>query len=235
MNIDPRQSRETPNPLIQELLHAIAQPLTSLQVCVLLRDLPPLDRDRSTNLVGDMADQVTLLSRLFETLRQVLNAETDPPRINEDALKLLLPSLLTHWRKSALERNVTLLLDGSPVEPCCSAGLRGGALETILQEVFAAALESTPSQGSISVALFRQSDDASCQLRLLGGSLLSPASFPGRFSLPTAKTLLDSEQQHFTYTLNPFAATLDFPSSAQLPWGASSIADPRAASGGEAE
>ena len=208
MNLDPPLSRKSLSPLVQELLHAIGQPLTSLQLCVLLRDRPSLDRVGSITLMRDMADQVTLLSRLFATLRQLLDAEADPLRITQDDLNLLLPKILPQWRQSALQRDITVMPTGlRAVDPPRPFPAHRGSIEACLQEIYAAALESTPDRGSIAVILTTHPGGV-CRLRIAGGTLLPPASFLGRFALPAAKTLLDSDTQEFTYRLNPFEANL---------------------------
>ena len=211
MNLDPTQMRHTCqplNPLVQNLLHAMGQPLTSLQMCVLLRDRPALDRLDFPTLLDDMADQVILLSRLFGTLQRVLDSEVPPARITAAELELLLPSILPQWRQAALQRDITLLVTGvPPSSPTASRRAPRGSIDTCLQEIVAAALESTPDRGSITVTLAPASGATPCQLRIAGGNLLSEASFPGRFALPAAKTLLDSTHQVLTYSFNPFKAT----------------------------
>ena len=208
MNLDPAQSPNSPSSLVQELLHAIAQPLTSLQLCVLLRDRPSLDRIDPMTLIDDMAGQVTLLSRLFETLRRVLDAEADPPRITANELALLLPSILPHWQQTALRRDITIIASGvHTVEPSRDARAHHASIKACLHEIIASALESTPDRGSITV-LPTMHPGGLCRLRIIGGTLLSKASFPGRFALPAAKALLDSDTQEFTYRLNPFEANL---------------------------
>ena len=208
MSVNPRESRDTLSPLVQELLHAIGQPLTSLQMCVLLRDRPSLEHTGSQSLLHDMADQVTLLSRLFETLRQVLETQPALPSVTERDLEYLLLDILPEWTEAALQRDITVNIAGLQTPPPRRRGRpHRGSIETCLQEIFAASLESTPDRGSLTVTLALQAG-APCQLQILGGNRLSATSFSGRFALRTAKTLLDSDQQEFTYSLNPFQANL---------------------------
>lgn len=229
MNSDRMQSQETQSPLLYELLHAIAQPLTSLQMCILLRDQPSLDAQAISPFLHDMADQVTLLSRLFETLRRLLDTDSSP-RITADQLERILPKILLRWHQAALERNIALLSTGVPaMAPTQQASSPGDPVETCLQDIVAAALESTPDRGSMTVTLVRQTDAVLCQLWIVGGTLLSEASFTGRFALPAAQTFLHSDDQEFTYHLNPFEAHLILHAPASRVAGAPGMLHPRSA------
>ena len=208
MNIDQRQGRETPGALVQELLHAIGQPLTSLQMCVLLRDRPAWDHTEVASVMHDMASQVTLLSRLFETLRRILDAEP-APRVTLDTLERLLSGFLPRWQQTARQRNITITTSGLQTGSVIGRGqIPRDVLATCLEEILAAALESTSDNGSIAVTLISQSVALPCQLRILGGTLLSEASFAARFALPAARARLNSAQQEFTYGRSPFEAHL---------------------------
>ncbi len=208
MNIDQQQGRETPGALVQDLLHAIGQPLTSLQMCVLLRDQPAWDLTEIASVMHDMAGQVTLLSRLFETLRRILDVEP-APRVTLHTLERLLPSFLPQWQQVARRRNITITTTGLPKGSVIGRDqVVRDALETCLEEVVAAALESTPDNGGIAVTLISQSVALPSQLRILGGTLLSEASFAARFALPAAMARLNSADQEFTYRRSPFEAHL---------------------------
>lgn len=210
MNIEQRQSRKTSSPLVEDLLHAIGQPLTSLQMCVLLRDRASFDTRDVATLMHEMADQVSVLSRLFEILRRVLDAEP-APRITLNKLERLLPQ----WQQAALQRKITILTAGlQAVEVAPPGRVHRDVTEICLQEIIAAALQSTPDQGSITIALIPQPSPLPCQLQITGGTLLAESSFPGHFALRAAKTLLDASNQEFTFRLNPFLANLVLPAPA---------------------
>ena len=226
MNIDRRQSRESLGPLVQDLLHAIGQPITSLQMCVLLRDQPALDHKEVATFIEDTANQVTQLSRLFDTLRRLLDA--DPaPRMTAQEVERLLATILPQWRQAAFQKDIKLTVTGvQEIEQSHAHRACCRSTETSLQDIFAAALESTSSLGSTTVTVVARSGTMSRQLQILGGNLLPPASFAARFALPAAQALFKLNDQEFTYSLNPFKASLILPEPAPSVADAAAIASP---------
>ena len=192
-------------PLLQELLHAMGQPLTALQMCVLLRDRPPVGGVVSVDLLGDMADQVLSLSRLFSVLRRVLDADRTSLRGTRLELERMTRDALPGWQVAARARNVRLTVTGfCPAPSQDEVHGREPALRSCLHDLVEAALESAADGEAVVVDLCATSG----VLRLCGGPWLADTSFHAQFLLPLARALLDGGAQQFRYTLRPFEATL---------------------------
>ncbi len=137
----------TPGSLIRDLLHAMGQPLTALQICVLLRDHGMSPLDSCDDLLADMAKQVTSLTRLFSSLRSLLECGSPSAAITASDVRRSVDQRLARWQKEASTRNVTLVLFGLAFTESGTKFWNVGLMHACLQDVFEAALLSSPSHG----------------------------------------------------------------------------------------
>ena len=210
MNFGPSVDTDTPDLLVHDLLHAMGQPLTSLQMCVLLRDAPPADSGSVGRYLPEMADQVTVLSRLFRTLRRVLEPGAKPLRTTSSELESLLRHLLPRWKDAAARRDLLLLTTRLHLRGDDAHRVAGSPLATCLEDLFEVALESTPKRAAITLDLVVQ-PDASCLFRIYGEERSAEGSAYGQYTLRAAKMLLHSGGQEFRFTSEPFAVNLTLP------------------------
>ncbi len=202
-------AEHNPGSLVRDLLHAMGQPLTALQMCVLLRDHGWPTGASDNDLLTDMADQVTSLTRLFASLRNLIEHGSLPVAVTAFDLRHSVHHRLARWHKEATVRKITLVVRGltfpdyQPIKVW-----NGGPLQVCLQDVFEAALLSCPTHGQVAVELLSGMDSNGLLLRVRGGDLLPESSFSARYGLPVARALLNSAAQQCTYTTRPFEVTL---------------------------
>lgn len=218
----------TPGSLVRDLLHAMGQPLTGLQMCVLLRDHGRPTGASSDELLADMAEQVTILTRLFATLRNLLECDSPSAAITASDLWQTVHHRLARWQGEAAARGITLIVHGLASGDSRQRNLwNGGPLQTCLQDVFEAALLSSPRGGQIALELVSEVDLHGVLFRLRGGDLLSESSFSARYGLPVARALLSSPAQCCTYTTRPFEVTLKLLSPERMAEDACAPSQPR--------
>ena len=182
--------------LVQEMLHAMGQPLTTLQCCRLLAARCGTD----TGMVADLADQVDGLTDIYQALRMLLETQTSG---DADTLRQLVEQMEVRWRRSALRRRAQLEIQFLGGEHRSA----GTSVETALEHLFEAALRSVPVGGRITVTV--NAEGELVRVAFLGGNLLGPGWRP-TWKLRAAEALLGVRQGGVVYSVQPFGARVEF-------------------------
>lgn len=126
--------------LLHELLHAMGQPLTSLQ---LYRLLEVEDADKRETR-GEIAGQIELLTEMYQALRFLLEAGEEETEVTE--LAPMVHRLERGWCRFAARRGITLRLE---FDGTAGRILGGAGVAQALDHIVEKALESARQAVSV--------------------------------------------------------------------------------------
>lgn len=100
---------------LDECLHAMGQPLTVLQSCVLFQRRPPTDVAEANAFVGEMIEEVARVTALYGCLRDLVNlglsTAPEPPASVQDLLTTFEPT----WKMQAQQGDVDMEFSLAPL------------------------------------------------------------------------------------------------------------------------
>ena len=190
-------------PLVREMLHAMGQPLTTLQSCRLFAHRPEKLAAGNASLLQEMADQVDQVTELYRALRLLLDPDETlaaHPNERRPNLRETLGKRTPAWRRQASHQQVTLAIETDQDDQTAPRAPAEQALDTI----FATVLTSVPPNGCLHII------HRAAHVRLAGGDQVPPGWAPA-WTLRAAGTLLASCGARVRYTTQPlFCADLCF-------------------------
>lgn len=92
--------------LTHELLHAMGQPLTILQMCRLFVASPETISEQTMALLPELAEQVERVTELYRGVRSLFEAEAGGVPRKRLSLATLVHRLLPEWQRRAAEQHV---------------------------------------------------------------------------------------------------------------------------------
>ncbi len=184
-------------PLLNEMLHALGQPLTALQTCRLLARIPQVRADE--NVLEEMANQIDTVTEIYQALRMVLETETGSRKDGEDRLDEIVPQMESRWTRLTSRRGIRMTLVCGQMELRCERE----RLELALDRIFEAVLSSVPDGATLRVEVAAMG--ARAQIVLLGGDQTEPG-WRRTWSLRAAESLLGQIGGRVVYTFHPFCA-----------------------------
>ncbi len=206
--------------LMDELLHAMGQPLTTLQGYRLLPVLPASER---ADLIADMAEQVERVTDFYRDLRSLFAAERSRADTSTGP-GCTLRTLEPEWQRLAARHDVTLITNFLPESPIPRRLSRRA--QQAIDHIVQAALASTPATSQIRILATEAcsqtgNDEHGVTVRCLIDttsptvSPISPKLSPPPpticGALRMAQALLQAEGGRVVYNLQPFRATIELP------------------------
>ena len=151
--------------VLSDFLHAMGQPLTTLQIFRLATAVPSTEMNEIKTLLPEMAEQVDRMTDLYRGIRGLFEAEAAASQVDELSLSVLLERLEPEWRRQAFQHHVQIRfeLEGRATMPCLrmSRGLKA------LSDLFDVILPSVLVNGILLVTWV--SDQNARTLRMTGG------------------------------------------------------------------
>lgn len=192
--------------LLGELLHAMGQPLTILQMCRLSAALPDLERDSASTLLPEMAEQVERVTDLYRGVRILFEAEAGAVQNEAVSLGTLLCRLEPEWQRRAGRRSVQFLLE--PHEGTAMPALNATRGEEALTCLFEAVLASVPDRATMRWSWF---SDIGVNGLLAGGGPVPPNASSGTLSLRIAEALFQVDGCRLGWEYSPLRVRLELP------------------------
>lgn len=185
-------------PLLDELLHAMGQPLTSLQLCRV-----PAMRDGGDEggreMLEEFAGQVESLTEMYRALRLLLEGgqgEVEPMEAG-----LMVRRLERDWQRRAARRRVGLRVE---IDAAAGRVLGGAGVEQGLDQIFDAVL-SGAAAGSIREVTVRGGE-----AEVTFGGWQSGAAAAETWMLRVARVLIERAGGDVIYTGQPMCARVRF-------------------------
>ena len=191
---------------LAEGLHAMAQPLTILQSCVLIAAKPELAKMATPEMLGDMAAEVERMCGLFRCLQDLVGANGGEGERSEIEIGNLIRSSIQTMRAQIRAAGVSVETTGLEGRPAVWLdGVRAKQGWTSLLE---AALLTTSPGGAVRISGECEGDDVAVWItggdgKRDGGSVL-------RLKVTVAKALLGAAGAEVNSVLDPFKVRVLF-------------------------
>ncbi len=196
---------------ISSTLHAMAQPLTVLQSCVLLATMPDLLKSASPDLLQDLAGEVQRLSATYAGLRDLLSLGQCTPASQPVHIADALHDL-SQERESAKRMSKLHLTDKHPL--ACVLVDRTRLLH-VLRTIVGIAADLSPPQSSVDLVIQIQpcteTLSSNIILKISAEADLTHLDFARSLSFAVADALLQADGATMSFERRPLVATLILP------------------------